>query len=454
MLGYTILVIDDEKAQLETLAGFLKKKGYQVEKADSGTAGLELVRSKAIDLILTDFKMPDKDGVTVLHEAKQINPEIDVIVMTAYGSIESATEAMKAGAIDYLTKPIDLDQLELIVAKALERKQLVSENRELKKQLEEKFKFAEIISSSREMEEVLNTAARVAPSQATVLIRGESGTGKELVAKAIHYASQRKDRSFIAVNCAALAENILESELFGHEKGAFTGADRQRKGRFELAHDGTLFLDEIGEIPLSTQVKLLRVLQEKSFERVGSSETIKVDVRLIAATNRDLEDMLTEKTFRDDLYYRLNVVSVSVPPLREHKTDIHPLTSHFLRKFADLNKKQVSGISREAMDLLLKYSYPGNIRELENIIEQAVVLARGEIITSRDLPMNVQGLKSEKKESLDLTPGSFEERVATFETKLIQEALAATNGVQTKAAEILGMTERHLRYKLKKYGMK
>ncbi len=454
MLGYTILVIDDEKAQLETLAGFLKKKGYQVEKADSGTAGLELVKSKAIDLILTDFKMPDKDGVTVLHEAKQINPEIDVIVMTAYGSIESATEAMKAGAIDYLTKPIDLDQLELIVAKALERKQLVSENRELKKQLEEKFKFAEIISSSREMEEVLNTAARVAPSQATVLIRGESGTGKELVAKAIHYASQRKDRSFIAVNCAALAENILESELFGHEKGAFTGADRQRKGRFELAHDGTLFLDEIGEIPLSTQVKLLRVLQEKSFERVGSSETIKVDVRLIAATNRDLEDMLTEKTFRDDLYYRLNVVSVSVPPLREHKTDIHPLTSHFLRKFADLNKKQVSGISREAMDLLLKYSYPGNIRELENIIEQAVVLARGEIITSRDLPMNVQGLKSEKKESLDLTPGSFEERVATFETKLIQEALAATNGVQTKAAEILGMTERHLRYKLKKYGMK
>lgn len=453
-MNYTILVIDDEKAQLETLAGFLRKKGYRVEKANSGIAGLEQVKSTAVDLILTDFKMPDKDGLTVLHEAKQINPEIDVIVMTAYGSIESATEAMKAGAIDYLSKPVDLDHLEVIVAKALERKQLVSENRELRQQLEEKFRFAEIISTSPEMESVLNTAARVAPSQATVLIHGDSGTGKELVAKAIHYASPRKDKPFIAVNCAALSENLLESELFGHEKGAFTGADRQRKGRFELAHGGTLFLDEIGEIPLPTQVRLLRVLQEKSFERVGGSETIKVDVRLIAATNRDLEKMLEEKTFRDDLYYRLNVVSISIPPLQKHKTDIHPLTDHFLRKFADLNNKQVRGVSKEAMDLLLKYSYPGNIRELENIIEQAVVLARGEIITTSDLPMNIQGLKSEKRESVDLTAGSFEEKVASFEKQLIQEAISQAKGVQTKAAEILGMTERHLRYKLKKYGMK
>lgn len=450
----TILVIDDEKAQLETLAGFLKKKGYRVEKAGSGNAGLEMVKSTAIDLILTDFKMPEKDGLTVLSEAKQINPEIDVIVMTAFGSVESATEAMKAGAFDYLTKPIDLDHLELIVENALERKQLVSENRELKIQLEEKFKFAEIISSSREMEAVLNTAARVAPSQATALIRGESGTGKELIAKAIHFASTRKDKSFIAVNCAALAENLLESELFGHEKGAFTGADRQRKGRFEMAHGGTLFLDEIGEIPLSTQVKLLRVLQEKSFERVGGSETIKVDVRLIAATNRDLEAMLEERTFRDDLYYRINVISISVPPLREHKSDIHPLIDHFLRKFSTLNKKQVGGISKEAMDLLLKYGYPGNIRELENIIEQAVVLARGEIINSRDLPMNVQGLKNENKKSMDLTTGTFDERVGNFEKQLIQTALAESKGVQTKAADILGMTERHLRYKLQKYGMK
>ncbi len=454
MLNYTILVIDDEKAQLDTLAGFLKKKSYHVEKAGSGTAGLELLKSKPVDLILTDFKMPDKDGVTVLNEAKQINPEIDVIVMTAYGSVESATEAMKAGAIDYLTKPIDLDHLELIVAKALEHKQLVSENRELKKQLEEKFKFAEIISSSREMEAVLNTAARVAPSQATALIRGESGTGKELVARAIHFASPRKDKQFVVVNCAALSENLLESELFGHEKGAFTGADRQRKGRFEMAHHGTLFLDEIGEIPLSTQVKLLRVLQEKSFERVGGGETIKVDVRLIAATNRDLEEMLAEKTFRDDLYYRLNVVSISVPPLRQRKTDIQPLVDHFLRKYSEINEKSIQGMSKEAHDLLLKYTYPGNVRELENIMEQAVVLARDEVLSSRDLPINVRGVQGETNRKTDLTTGNFDERVAAFETELIQEALAAANGVQTKAAEALGMTERHLRYKLKKYGMK
>lgn len=452
-MKHTLLVIDDEKTQRETLAGFLKKKGYVIEQADSGIAGLEIVTKNAIDLILTDFKMPGKDGLAVLKETKQINPEIDVIVMTAYGSVESATEAMKAGAVDYLTKPVDLDHLELIVAKALDRKLLVSENRELKQQLEEKFRFAEIISNSPEMDAVLNTAARVAASQTTVMIRGDSGTGKELVARAIHFASPRRDKPFVAVHCAALSENLLESELFGHEKGAFTGADRQRKGRFELAHNGTLFLDEIGEIPPATQVKLLRVLQEKSFERVGGSETINVDVRLVAATNRDLEKMLEEKTFRDDLYYRLNVVTIVVPPLRERKSDIQPLIEAFLHKFAEQNSKPIHGISKEAMDLLLKYAYPGNIRELENIIEQAVVLTREELITTRDLPLTVQGLQSERSK-YDFSTGTFEERVAVFEKRLIEDALLECNGVQTRAAELLGMTERHLRYKLKKYGMK
>lgn len=452
-MKHTLLVIDDEKTQRETLAGFLKKKGYIIEQADSGIAGLEIVTKNAIDLILTDFKMPGKDGLAVLKEAKQINPEIDVIVMTAYGSVESATEAMKAGAVDYLTKPVDLDHLELIVAKALDRKLLVSENRELKQQLEEKFRFAEIISNSPEMDAVLNTAARVAASQTTVMIRGDSGTGKELVARAIHFASPRRDKPFVAVHCAALSENLLESELFGHEKGAFTGADRQRKGRFELAHNGTLFLDEIGEIPPATQVKLLRVLQEKSFERVGGSETINVDVRLVAATNRDLEKMLEEKTFRDDLYYRLNVVTIVVPPLRERKSDIQPLIEAFLHKFAEQNSKPIHGISKEAMDLLLKYAYPGNIRELENIIEQAVVLTREELITTRDLPLTVQGLQSERSK-YDFSTGTFEERVAVFEKRLIEDALLECNSVQTRAAELLGMTERHLRYKLKKYGMK
>ncbi|NIR52023.1 sigma-54-dependent Fis family transcriptional regulator [candidate division KSB1 bacterium] len=454
MENTTILVIDDEKAQLETLAGFLKKRGYEVRKAGSAAAGLEFMKSEAVDLILTDFKMPDKDGLTVLREAKQVNPEVDVIVMTAYGSIESATEAMKSGALDYLTKPIDLEHLEMIVEKAVERRQLLSENRELREQLGEKFRFAGIISTSPEMETVLNTAGRVAATQATVLIRGESGTGKELVARAIHYASPRRERSFIAVNCAALSENLLESELFGHEKGAFTGADRERKGRFELARGGTLFLDEIGEIPLSIQVKLLRVLQEKSFERVGGSETIQVDVRLIAATNRDLEQMLQEKTFRDDLYYRLNVVSIEIPPLRARKTDVPLLAEHFLHKYTEIHNKRIDTISKEAMDKLLKYPFPGNVRELENVIEQAVVLARHHLITTGDLPANVRGVESEQQRGFDSTTGRFQERVSAFEKQLIEEGLEKAGGVQTKAADLLGMTERHLRYKLKKYGMK
>jgi len=446
----TILVIDDEATQVSTLAGFLRKKGYRVEEALSGTDGIDIVRQKVIDLVLTDFKMPDKSGLEVLREIKAINPEVGVVMMTAYGSIESATEAMKQGASDYLTKPIDLDQLEVIVAKALERKRLLSENKRLREQLAEKYRFVEIQSQSPQMEEVLNRAGRVAASNATVLIRGESGTGKELIARAIHAASPRSSGPFVAVNCAALSEGLLESELFGHEKGAFTGAIRQKRGRFELADGGTLFIDEVGDIPLPVQVKLLRAIQEQSFERVGGTETLRVDVRIVAATNRNLEQMLKEGTFRDDLYYRLNVVSIHIPPLRDRRLDIPLLVDHFLKKYAAENHKPITGVSREAMDLLMKYDYPGNVRELENIIEQAVVLGRDELITTEDLPLSVRGMQSEE----DFSRGSFEERVAAFEKHLIRDALERANGVQTRAAELLGMTERHLRYKLKKYGMK
>ncbi|MFQ5632795.1 MAG: sigma-54-dependent transcriptional regulator [bacterium] len=446
----TILLIDDEPIQLQTLSGFLKRLGYRVETADSGTAGVKKAQAMAVDLVLTDFKMPDKNGLEVLREVKAINPEIDVVIMTAYGSIDSATGAMKAGAIDYLSKPIDLDQLEIILKKAIERRRLISENRRLREQLASRHRFSEIISQSPQMENVLNRAARVAPSNATVLIRGESGTGKELVARAIHAGSSRMDGPFVAVNCAAITETLLESELFGHGKGAFTSALNRKKGRFEIADTGTLFLDEVGDIPPTIQVKLLRALQEKAFERVGGTETLAVDVRIIAATNRYLEKMLEDGSFREDLYYRLNVVSLLIPPLRERRTDITRLTDHFLRKYAAENSRPEIAISKEAFDALIRYDFPGNVRELENIIEQAVVLARENLITTDDLPVVVRSTKSE----LDTSAGSFDERVAAFEKNLILEALAATGGVQTQAAEKLGMTERHLRYKLKKYGLK
>ena len=452
MPRYNILVVDDEEAQRDALAGFLKKKGYQIYTASSGREALDEIRSQAIDLVLTDLRMPELDGVELLKATKELNPDVDVIVMTAYGSIEGATEAMKQGAADFLTKPVDLEQLEMTIAKTLERKQLLSENRRLRELVGERLQFGGIISASRAMDQALSIASRAAASKATVLITGESGVGKELVAKAIHYASPRADRAFIAVNMAALSENLVESELFGHEKGAFTGADKFRKGRFELADGGTLFIDEVGDVPLNTQIKLLRVLQEQEIERVGSAEPIKVDVRVIAATNRPLEEMVRKGEFREDLYYRLNVIKIPLPPLRERRADIPLLVDHFLRKYAEMNGKKITGISKEAMDMLMKYNYPGNVRELENIIEQAVVLCRDEVITTQDLPATLQAALFESPESLD--EGTFQERVEAFEKRLIREALQQADYVQTKAAQILGMSERHLRYKLQKYGLK
>jgi len=449
MPQYTILVVDDESAQREALAGHLKKKGYITVTASSGKDAVETVRREAIDMVLTDMRMPEMDGLQVLQHTKEINPDIDVVVITAFGTIEGATQAMKNGAADFITKPIDFEQLDLTISKILEHKQLVSENKRLKELVGERLQFKGIVSASNVMNQALSIAARAAASKATVLITGESGTGKELVAKAIHFASPRAEKPFVAINMAALPENLVESELFGHEKGAFTGADKLRQGRFETANDGTLFIDEVGDVPLSTQVKLLRVLQEQQIERVGSSVPIKVDVRVIAATNKPLEKMIESGKFREDLYYRLNVVKIQLPPLRERRTDIPLLINQFLGRYAEMNNKNITGVSKEAIDMLMKYNYPGNVRELENIIEQAVVLCREDVISTSDLPAIVREEFLKEQDSIET--GAFQERVESFEKRLIFEALHRANGVKTRAAEMLGMSERHLRYKLQKY---
>ena len=455
-MAYTILVIEDDKPQLQVLTGFLKNQGFNVFSSISSIEGIKIAQEQVVDLVLTDYKMPNKNGLEVLSDIKRINPEIMVILMTAFGTEEIAVQAMKEGAFDYIIKPIiDLDKLDITIKKALERKQLVSENRELRQQLEEKHRFKDIISGSAEMEEILNIAGRAAASKATILIRGESGTGKELIARAIHYTSPRKNGSFVAVNCAALSENLLESELFGHEKGAFTGADRQRKGRFEQANGGTLFIDEVGDVPLGAQVKLLRVLQEREFERVGGNETIKVDVRIVAATNKNLEKMVETGEFREDLFYRLNVIPLFIPPLRNRKEDIPTLISHFLSRYASSLNKDVNGISKEAMDILMKYDYPGNVRELENAIERSVVMARGSLITTEDLPVHIKSAQIEQKShEVVYSNKSLNEMVENLEQRLIADALDKSDGNQSKAAEMLGISERNLRYKLKKYGMK
>jgi DNA-binding NtrC family response regulator len=441
-----ILVVDDEEPQRRVLAGFLRKAGYGVEAVGSADEALAVVAARTVDLVLTDLRMPGKTGMELLDGVRGVNPEIPVVVMTAYGTVASAVDAMKRGAADYLAKPVDLDELDVLVARTLERRALVSENRALREQLESRYRLAGLETANARMQEAINVAGRAAASRATILIRGESGTGKELLARAIHYASPRRRAPLVSVNVAALPETLLESELFGHERGAFTGADREHRGRFELADGGTLFLDEIGDLPRGTQVKLLRVLQGQSFERLGGTRTIEVDVRLVAATHRDLPAMARAGEFREDLYFRLDVVAITLPPLRERREDIPLLVDEFLRRFADEGRAR--SVSREAMDLLLKHDYPGNVRELENLVHRAVVLARGDVITTADLPLHLAGLRPEARGE----EASFAERVEGFEKALIYEALDRAGGVQTRAAAALGMTERHLRYKLKKYG--
>jgi DNA-binding NtrC family response regulator len=458
MRTYQLLIVDDEKIQRESLKGFLGKKGYQVQIAENGEQGWEIVQNSSIDLVLSDIRMTGMNGYQLLEKIQNYNPSIMMIMMTAFGKIEDAVSAMKAGAFDYLSKPVDLEELEILIKRALTFRQMHSELELLREKLSGKHNLTEIISGSTLMEDALNMVARAATSKATVLLLGESGTGKELFARAIHSSSHRAHAPMITVNCAALAENLLESELFGHEKGAFTGAVRQRVGRFEEANGGTIFLDEVGEIPLTTQVKLLRFLQFGKFERVGGNETIEVDVRLIAATNRDLVKMIRENDFREDFYYRLNVVQIDIPPLRARKQDVPLLTSHFLNKYSKLYEKQIDGISAEALDALMTFPFPGNVRELENMIERAVVLTRDSMISSEDLPAAVSGdtvnPTSAQSSPLDYYSGSFEEQVSAFESDLIQRALEASGGNQSEAARSLQMNERQLRYKMQKYGLK
>ena len=449
-----VLIMDDEQKERSRIEYALKQKGHDVLAVGSVLEAVEAIRRERFDVFLTDCNIPGVDALQTSGEARKINPDMAVIIMTSYGTIETAVKAIKAGAYDYLPKPIDVDQLAVLIGRVSERQNLIRENTELKEQLIERYKFDEIVSASHDMEEALNLAGRVAASNATVLLRGESGTGKELVAKAIHYHSPRANFPLIKVNCAALPETLLESELFGHERGAFTGATAKRIGRFEAADKGTLFLDEIGELTPGMQVKLLRVLQEREFERLGGNQTIKVDVRVIAATNRDLEKAMREGNFREDLYYRLNVVSVVIPPLRERKEDVPELLDHFIKKYSQANRKKISGVSAEVRDLLMRYSYPGNVRELENIIERAVVLSKGGTITSADLPLHLRTVESEEKICVRKSGSSLNETLDTMERGIILDALKESGGVQTRAAEKLGISERVLRYKLMKYKIK
>ncbi len=446
-----ILIMDDEEQERRRMEQYLVQKGYDVLAVGTVADAVAAIRRDRYDVFLTDCNIPGVDALRTSDEARRINPDVAVIIMTAFGTIETAVKAIKSGAYDYLPKPIDLDQLVLLIERVSERRNLIRENTELKERLRDRYKFDEIVSTSNAMEEVLNLAGRVASSNATVLLRGESGTGKELVAKAIHYHSPRAEFPLVKVNCAALPEALLESELFGHEKGAFTGATTRRTGRFEAADKGTMFLDEIGELSSAMQVKLLRVLQEREFERVGGNQTIKTDVRVIAATNRDIEQAIKDGKFREDLYYRLNVVSVVIPPLRERKEDIPGLIDFFIKKYVKENKKNITGISDEARDLFMRYNYPGNVRELENIIERAVVLSKKGIITAADLPIQIRTAIQENSPSGVYPKGTLNETLDTVERGLILDALKASSGVQTHAAELLGISERVLRYKLKKY---
>jgi DNA-binding NtrC family response regulator len=446
-----ILIAEDEKTQRDLLEGFLKKEGFSVEAVANGREALQELEGNFFDMALIDYKMPELDGLQTLQEIRKFYPDLPVVMMTAYGTVETAVASMKEGALDYLTKPIDLDELLLMLQKVIERSNLITENKELKAQLQERYKFTHIVYGSPKMEEVMGLVARVAPSQTTVLIRGESGTGKELVANAIHYASPRSGRPWVKVSCAAIPETLLESELFGHEKGAFTGAIQKRLGRFEEADGGSLFLDEIGDLSPSTQVKLLRILQDKEFQRLGSNQSFKTDVRVITATHRNLEEAIQKGLFREDLYYRLNVISITLPPLRERREDISLLIDHFLKKYSEKNQKSISNISKEANALLLRYPYPGNVRELENLIERAVVLCRGEVITTQDLPFHLKEEKSEKLWEPSKKEKSLPESLEQIEKDSILNALHQHQGVQTKAAESLGISERVLRYKMKKY---
>jgi two-component system NtrC family response regulator len=450
----TILVVDDEANYLTVMQALLEEAHYEALTALSGPEALKAASQSDLDVVLTDMKMPKMSGIELLDELKRLYPDIPVIIMTAYGTVEKAVQAMKKGAFDYILKPFKNEEILVTIAKALEHRHLLLKNRLLTQDLDKKYGLPNIVGESKAIQEILALVKRVAGSKATVLVSGESGTGKELIARAIHQLSPRAGKTFISVNCAALTETLLESELFGHERGAFTHAVAMRKGRFELADGGTLFLDEVGEMSPALQVKVLRVLQEMEFERVGGTRTIKVDVRVVAATNKDLKEEVEAGRFREDLYYRLNVVHLNIPPLRQRPEDIPPLAAHFLRKYAAENIRGEVRLSPEALKLLVRYGWPGNVRELENVMERAVILCSDNLITRNDLPGELGARREEAQVDIEhFIPLSkpLPEALEEIEEQMIRRALEASGQVQVRAAEMLGITKSLLQYKLKKY---
>jgi two-component system response regulator PilR (NtrC family) len=457
MLKDKILVADDAQSMREFLDIMLKKEGYKVSLASNGDEVLKLVEKDIFDLALLDIRMPKLDGITALKKIKAISPETIVIIITAYASADTAIKAMKEGALDYITKPFKVEEIKLIIKNALEKKNLQEENILLKQVVRDRYHFGNIIGQSPKMSDLYDLLAKVAPTKTNILITGESGTGKELVAKAIHYNSPRKEKPFVTLNCGAIPESLIESELFGHMKGAFTDAIATKKGLFELADEGTIFLDEISELPLPMQVKLLRVLQDKEFKRVGGTEDIQVDVRIISATNKDLEEEVKKKLFREDLFYRLNVIQIKLPPLRERKEDIPFLAIHFLKRYSEELNKNISNISPEALHILLNYEYPGNVRELQNIIERGVALESTQELTAQNLNSYLEEQLPPRKGLFDLEIPKegvdLEKMVEDLERALLLKALDMTKGIKKKAAELLNINFRSIRYRLEKYGL-
>ncbi len=454
MVAERILVVDNDEAILELLQEFLTHQGYEVATAPDGSRGLELLEQEQFHIVLSDLVMGQMSGVDLIRQAKEHSPFTIGIIFTGYGTIEKAVEAIKAGAYDFIPKPFELEEILLVLQRALEHQHLLYENFNLRKQLKTKYKFENIISDHRKMQDVFELVEKVSDSDSTVLIYGESGTGKELIARAIHYHSYRQDKPLIPINCGAIPEELLESELFGYERGAFTGAVASRVGRFELAHGGTVFLDEIGEMSPGLQVKLLRVLQEREFERVGGTRTIKIDIRVIAATNKDLEAMVANRQFREDLFYRLNVIPILLPALRERQSDVALLVAHFIDRFNAEKRRQLTGITAEALARLSRYHWPGNVRELENVIERIAILKGIGTITPADLPEKVTRSFSNGGvvPNVDMPDAGldFDTIVQTFEKQLLTKALEKTQGVKSKAAELLHMNRTTLVEKVKK----
>ncbi len=451
----TILIIDDEKSLLDLLTVVFKKEGYAVKSAQTAAGGFEILAKEDIDLVITDIKMPGADGMDILRYARENLPDLPVILITAYGSIAQAVEALKAGALDYVVKPFDVEELKIIVGRGLAARRLQQENLLLKRDFKDRYSFEQMVGKSRAMQEIYILIEKVASTDSTVLITGESGTGKEMAARAVHLQGGRREHPFVSINCAALPENLLESELFGHVRGSFTGAVSDKKGMFELAQRGTLFLDEVGEMSPWTQVKLLRALQERKVRRVGGTDEIPVDVRIIAATNQDLKKRIQEGKFREELYYRLNVISFDMPPLRRRVEDIPLLIAHFLQKYCEKMGKKAKRFTPEVVSLLEGYAWPGNIRELENVIERIVAIEDRETVTASCLPQEVVSPRKKKLDTQELfAPGfSLNQHLDEITKKYIQEALALTGGSLQKAAPLLGLSYRTLRYLIGKHGL-